>query len=88
MKANVKEKKKKQHVKFGDKAMNMLFSQIIDTLIARYHKSAEKETMSFEEYCLFLRDLSNKAVGKVVDNSLDEDDEYNQKFLEEGEKET
>ena len=87
MKSNVKEKKKNQRVKFGDKAMNVLFCQIIDTLIARYDKSTEKETMSFEEYCLFLRDLSNKAVGKVNDNSFDEGDTFYQEILEEGENE-
>ena len=88
MKSNFKEKNKKQRIKFGDKAMNVLFCQIIDTLITRYDKSAEKETMSFKEYCLYLRDLSNKAVGKVGDNSFDEDDEFYKEILEEGETET
>ena len=58
MKANVKK------VKFADKAANFLFSEIIDTLVKRYDESVEKETMSFKEYCIYLRDLSNKEAGK------------------------
>ena len=86
MKSNVKkEKPKKQKVKIGDRFANAMFSEIIDTLIKRYDKSEEKKTMSFKAYCIGLRDLSNKNVGKDVSTYIDETDEYYQKILEEGE---
>ena len=86
MKANVKKEKQKNKVKFGDKAMNFLFCDIIDALIKRYDESDEKETMSFKAYCIRLRDLSNKQAGKDVNTDIDSAEEYAQKILEEGEK--
>ena len=86
MKANAKaEKQKKPKVKIGDKFANAVFGEIIDTLIKRYDKSEEKKTMSFKAYCIGLRDLSNKAVGKDVISDIDTADEMYQKILEEGE---
>ena len=86
MKSNVKnEKQKKPKVKIGDKFANAVFGEIIDTLIKRYDKSEEKKTMSFKAYCIGLRDLSNKAVGKDVTSDIDTADEMYQKILEEGE---
>ena len=85
MKSNVKKVKRNNKVKFGDKAMNFLFCDIIDALIKRYDESDEKETMSFKAYCIRLRDLSNKAVGKDVVSDIEDADEYAQKILEEGE---
>ena len=55
MKSNVKNKNK---VKISDKVAGALFEQIIDVLIDKYHKSDEKETMTFEEYCVSLKELS------------------------------
>ncbi len=86
MKANIKaEKQKKPKVKIGDKFANAVLGEIIDTLINRYDKSEEKKTMSFKAYCIGLRDLSNKQVGKDASTYIDETDEYYQKILEEGE---
>ncbi len=86
MKSNVNnEKNKKPKVKIGDKFANAVFGEIIDTLIKRYDKSEEKKTMSFKAYCIGLRDLSNKAVGKDVMSDIDTADEMYQKILEEGE---
>ena len=88
MKSNVKkEKPKKPKIKIGDKVMNVVFSDIIDALVKRYDESEEKKTMSFKAYCIRLRDLSNKFVGKDVDTPIDDTDEYYQKILEEGENE-
>ena len=86
MKSNVKKvKQKTPKVKIGDKFANAVFGEIIDTLIKRYDKSEEKKTMSFKAYCIGLRDLSNKAVGKDVMSDIDTADEMYQKILEEGE---
>ena len=86
MKSNVNnEKTKKPKVKIGDKFANAVFGEIIDTLIKRYDKSEEKKTMSFKAYCIGLRDLSNKAVGKDVMSDIETADDMYQKILEEGE---
>lgn len=58
MKTNINNKKTNNKVKFSDKMAGVLFEQIIDTLISKYHKSDEKETMTFEEYCISLKELS------------------------------
>ena len=84
MKANVK-KDKKPKVKLGDKVAGTLFCDIIETLLARYNASAEKETMSFKRYCLGLLDLSYKNLDSKKSVTFDEDEEYYQKLLEEGE---
>lgn len=57
MKSNVKNK-----VKMTDKIAGTLFEKIILTLLEKYEKSDEKETMSFEDYCRALIDLSNKTL--------------------------
>lgn len=86
MNSNVNNKKtKKPKVKIGDKFANAVFGEIIDTLIKRYDKSEEKKTMSFKAYCIGLRDLSNKAVGKDVMSDIETADDMYQKILEEGE---
>ena len=86
MKSNVKkENQKTSKVKIGDKFANLVFGEIIDTLIKRYDKSEEKKTMSFKAYCIRLRDLSNKQVGKDVTTDIDDTDEENQKNFEKGE---
>lgn len=86
MKANIN-KPKKEKVKLGDLVANSLFCEIIDVLIKRYDESDEKQTMSFKAYCIRLRDLSNKQVGKDVTTDIDYTDEENQKNLEKGEAE-
>lgn len=45
-------------VKMSDRVASALFTKIIDALLEKYAKSPEKETMSFEDYCRALRDLS------------------------------
>lgn len=85
MKANIKKEKQNNKVKFGDKAMNFLFCDIIDALVKRYDESEEKETMSFKSYCIRLRDLSNKAVGKDICTDIETAEDMAQKILEEGE---
>ena len=57
-------KKQKKHVKMSDKAASFLFCEIITVLLDKYANSEEKDTMSFEEYCAHLRDLSLEKVNK------------------------
>ena len=59
MKANVKPK-------LSDKVFGKIFEEIITALLDKYEKSAEKETMTFEDYCRALKDLSyNQRKNKV-----------------------
>ena len=51
MKANFKPK-------LSDKVFGKIFEEIVDALLTKYENSTEKETMSFEEYCRALKDLS------------------------------
>ena len=52
------QKQKQKKIKVSDKVSSFLFCEIITALLDKYHASDEKETMSFEEYCARLRDLS------------------------------
>ena len=64
-------KKQNKRVKVSDKVSSFLFCEIITALLDKYHASDEKESMSFEEYCARLRDLSIEKVNK---NSVKEGD--------------
>ena len=86
MKANVK-KDKKPKVKLGDKVAGALFCDIIGYLLKSYDKSEEKKTKSFKAYCMGLLDLSYKKIDSSKSVVYDEDEEYYQKILEEGEAE-
>lgn len=46
--------------KISDKVFGKIFEEIVDALLTKYDNSKEKETMSFEEYCRALKDLSYK----------------------------
>lgn len=53
-------------MKIRDKGGAKLFEILIGALLNNYDKSTEKETMSFEEYCRALKDLSyNQRKNKV-----------------------
>ena len=59
--------KNRKKASVSDRAANFLFCEVIDVLIKKYHSSSEKETMSFEDFCIRLRDLSiNKINGKEI----------------------
>lgn len=45
-------------MELSDKVGAKLFETLIRALLAKYERSTEKETMSFEEYCRALLDLS------------------------------
>lgn len=45
-------------MKLSDKVGAKLFETLIRALLDKYERSTEKETMSFEEYCRALLDLS------------------------------
>lgn len=45
-------------MKLTDKVGAKLFETLIVALLNKYEKSTEKDTMSFEEYCRALLDLS------------------------------
>lgn len=48
-------------MKITDKVGAKLFETLIRALLEKYWGSIEKETMSFEEYCQMLLDLSIKS---------------------------
>ena len=60
MAKNKKPFKKKQKVAISDRIAGCLFEEILETLLKRYRESAEKETISFEEYCNKLINLSKE----------------------------
>lgn len=51
---------KANKIKFSEKAAGFLFEEIINTLLKRYRESTEKDTISFEEYCIKLISLSKE----------------------------
>ena len=61
-KKQIKQKKKK--VKVSERFANAVFCETIDILLKMYHNGEHSETMSFEEYCAHLRDLSIQKVNK------------------------
>ena len=48
-------------MKVTDKVGAKLFETLIRALLDKYERSTEKETMSFEEYCRALLELSIKT---------------------------
>lgn len=55
---------KKKKVKVSERFANAVFCETIDVLLKMYHNGEHSESMSFEEYCAHLRDLSIEKVNK------------------------
>ena len=63
-KKHFEKKKQTKKVKISDKAMSFMFCEVVNALLDKYEQSEQKETMSFQEFCIQLRDLSIEKVKK------------------------
>ena len=68
MKSNVKKNKPSIREKFA----HNVFCDIIKFLTESYDKSAERDTMTFREYCDYLVTLSKDKVGNSDNKNIEE----------------
>lgn len=55
---------KNKKTPISDKVAGFLFEEIIDILVKRYEACPEKDTKSFLDFCIELKNLSREKRGK------------------------